>query len=682
MHKRLENGVTSGRRDCFDVGYAWSIDGSADEFVAKRRLALQDLSWLAEAAVPVDELLKEQVALQKLFINNCRSMSEQYETMRKEASRFQKENAALREENENFCASLSDSSTSCGDQVKTASSGSGLRELASHGEKPRPRKRLGSRTRRDKMRAMTLPNKLDDETDDNYFCYGEPKATKAMSTPRAGSQVRHPSINNQNGFFHGRPRSQCDIRPPSSSRVLDDLSERSSFDDTGVSETRDTMCEDPNRTPMSTHAPATAAADEEMERMRKRFAGNPLFPDYTSRKQKVRDDLACQDAVHRYHKTGLFQAIATHAMFESATLIVIVLNSVWLSIDSDLNKAALLYEAHPAFIFAENLFCTLFAAELLIRFMVFRSKVYCLKDGWFVFDAILVFITIAETWVLPGIFYLSGSEGAGHLPENSSAFRLLRLLRLSRMARIVRLLRAVPELMVMMKAIGIALRSVGVTFVLLFIIIYFFSIALSTLLEDTPVGEAKFGSVPEAMNTLFVDGILPDHSSLMQDTGDVHWVFFVVVTFYLLLASVTLLNMLVGILCEVVSVVASEERERMLLHFVHTELLGLLEAVDVRGDCNGLISKKEFEELVTLPRAMQIFDVVGVDLNGLEGLKNLLFDAGAEVPFVDFMDLVLKLRSSNTATVKDFVDLRKFLHYEFKKLGKTVGNALDSNSIC
>mmetsp|Transcript_37084 Transcript_37084/g.102061 ORF Transcript_37084/g.102061 Transcript_37084/m.102061 type:complete len:663 (+) Transcript_37084:86-2074(+) len=658
-------------RDFFDAGNAWSIDGSAEEGIARRRLAVEDLAQLAEeATMPVDELLKEQLALQKLFMDNCRSMSEQYKTVRKEVSRFEKENAALREENQNLFASLSDSSTWCGDEVNLVSFGSGLRELARHGEKPRPR------TRRD----MTLPGIINDGTYDNYCASWGPKTTKVEPTARADFQIRHPSTNSQNEISHGHPTSPWDIRPPSTSPpVFDDTSESASFDDTENPERQNDVCMGPPHSRMSKYAD-----DEEAGRMRKRFE-NPLFPDVNVSKRRMKEDLYRRESARieaHQHKVSLFQAIAKHTVFESATLIVIAVNSVWLSIDTDLNKAALLYEAHPAFIFAENLFCTLFAAELLIRFMVFRSKVYCLKDGWFVFDAILVFITIAETWVLPGIFYLSGSEGAGHLPENSSAFRLLRLLRLSRMARIVRLLRAVPELMVMMKAIGIALRSVGVTFVLLFIIIYFFSIALSTLLEDTPVGEAKFGSVPEAMNTLFVDGILPDHSSLMQDTGDVHWVFFVVVTFYLLLASVTLLNMLVGILCEVVSVVASEERERSLLHFVYTELKSLLMLVDCDGDGNELISKEEFEKLLALPKAAQVFNIIGVDMDGLKGLKNLIFAGGSEMTFVELMDFVLQLRSSNTATVKDFVDLRKFLHYEFKKLGKTVGNALDSNSIC
>eukprot|EP00401_Gymnodinium_catenatum_P058019 CAMPEP_0117607054 /NCGR_PEP_ID=MMETSP0784-20121206/80045_1 /TAXON_ID=39447 /ORGANISM="" /LENGTH=42 /DNA_ID= /DNA_START= /DNA_END= /DNA_ORIENTATION= len=41
------------------------------------------------------------------------------------------------------------------------------------------------------------------------------------------------------------------------------------------------------------------------------------------------------------------------------TLLVIAVNSLWLAIDTDMNKAALLYEADPIFILADTIFCVL-----------------------------------------------------------------------------------------------------------------------------------------------------------------------------------------------------------------------------------------------------------------------------------------------------------------------------------
>ena len=39
-----------------------------------------------------------------------------------------------------------------------------------------------------------------------------------------------------------------------------------------------------------------------------------------------------------------------------------------------------------------------------------------------------------------------------------------------------------------------------------------------------------------------------------------------------------------------------------------------------------------------------------------------------KIPFTEFMSRTLKLRGSNTATVKDLVDLRKWMHKELHQL--------------
>ena len=42
-----------------------------------------------------------------------------------------------------------------------------------------------------------------------------------------------------------------------------------------------------------------------------------------------------------------------------------------------------------------------------------------------------------------------------------------------------------------------------------------------------------------------------------------------------------------------------------------------------------------------------------------------------KIPFQEFMTRTLKLRGSNTATVKDLVDLRKWIHKELYQLRRT-----------
>ena len=66
--------------------------------------------------------------------------------------------------------------------------------------------------------------------------------------------------------------------------------------------------------------------------------------------------------------------------------------------------------------------------------------------------------------------------------------RLIRLLRLSRIARLAKLLRAVPELMILIKGILFATRSVFCTFALLSICIYVFAVMAGSALGSIACG--------------------------------------------------------------------------------------------------------------------------------------------------------------------------------------------------
>ena len=70
------------------------------------------------------------------------------------------------------------------------------------------------------------------------------------------------------------------------------------------------------------------------------------------------------------------------------------------------------------------------------------------------------------------------------------------------------------------------------------------------------------------MSTLLLRGTLPDMADLVEDVGRVNIIYAAFMLFFILLASLTVLNMLVGVLCEVVSVVSAVEKESMTVQFV------------------------------------------------------------------------------------------------------------------
>jgi len=73
--------------------------------------------------------------------------------------------------------------------------------------------------------------------------------------------------------------------------------------------------------------------------------------------------------------------------------------------------------------------------------------------------------------------------------------------------------------------------------------------------------------------------------------------------------------------------------------------------------------------------AVRCLQDVGVDVVGLVDFADFIFEADgvaeeAELEFHEFMNVVLQLRGSNTATVKDIVDLRKFVQNQFDQQRK------------
>jgi hypothetical protein len=376
-----------------------------------------------------------------------------------------------------------------------------------------------------------------------------------------------------------------------------------------------------------------------------------------------------------YKTTGFAQQVARSHAFDNATLAVIGFNALWIMVDTDYNNADVLLDAEPIFIIMENFFCTYFFLEWLFRYVSFKVKKNCLRDAWFVFDSALVFFMVGETWIMTAIIAVLGGAGGGLL-GNASILRLVRLLRLSRMARMARLLRAMPELMVLIKGMAVAMRSVFFTLVLLAGILYIFGIAMVQLTKDTEVGDELFKTVPGAMDTLLLQGILPDEAALVDECEKAGALYKAIALVYILLAGLTVMNMLVGVLCEVVSVVSSVEKESLLVNYVKGTLQHMLTTSGIDTDGDQLIAKNEFGRLLQFEGAAKAIQEVGVDVVGLMDCTDFIFKDGKALSFPEFMDMILQLRGTNTATVKDIVDLRRYVTGELDMMDQRICDTL------
>jgi len=400
-----------------------------------------------------------------------------------------------------------------------------------------------------------------------------------------------------------------------------------------------------------------------------------VFPDMQDMMQQVRNDIVSKptySVFDFYHETGLFQKIAKAQSFESLTLLVISLNSVWIALDTDMNHSDLLIEAHPVFQVGEHFFCLYFTLEWFIRFRSFRVKKNCMRDAWFVFDSVLVFMMVLETWIMTMVMLVFGGAGGGGL-GNASLLRMARLMRLSRMARMARLLRSMPELMILIKGMVAAMRSVLFTLCLLLVLLYVFGIAFRQLSEDTSIGDTYFDSVPSSMYTLLVDGIFMDSLGVVvRDIGEDSIPCAVLFWLFVLVSTLTVMNMLIGVLCEVVSAVAATEKEALTVTFVNNRMKEIVNSIDKNQ--NHRISKDEFVEIINDPKARNVLEEVGVDAVGLVDSASSIFkdyerdEKTKELSFPDFMEAVLQMRGTNSARVKDIVDLRRLVRSESDRI--------------
>jgi len=272
------------------------------------------------------------------------------------------------------------------------------------------------------------------------------------------------------------------------------------------------------------------------------------------------------------------------------------------------------------------------------------------------FDSSLCGLMVGETWVLPLVLIAVDSSASGrNALGDASLLKGFRMLRLMRMARVIRLLNALPELMVLIKGMRVAFRAVSCTVLLLLMIIYIFAVAFRQLTDDTPIGLETFPSVPTSMKFLLVQGTMPDLYESIIPIWHYNDFYAIVFLVFVLIVTLTIMNMLVGVLVGVVNTVTAVEKEQLMVHFVKSNLLELL-----KQDEDGLISRKEFVDLIQMPLAVRSFELMGVDVMGLVDLADFIFTSEEHTLTIgDFFELVMQFRGDNQATVKDIVDLRK-----------------------
>jgi voltage-gated sodium channel len=212
--------------------------------------------------------------------------------------------------------------------------------------------------------------------------------------------------------------------------------------------------------------------------------------------------------------------LANAPWFERFILAVIVANAVVLGAET----YASVEREHGALLHTLNdVFLGVFVAEIAIRFasVGFSPRRY-FAHGWNVFD----FLVVGGAFV-PG------------LRENATLLRVLRLL------RIVRAVRLLPDLRILVVAVGRALPGVGSLALLTLLLLFVYGM-VGWLIFDEEMPD-RFGDVGNAMLTLFVLLSLENMPDLLDRGREVsEWTAGYFVSFALLAAFI-LFNLFIGI---------------------------------------------------------------------------------------------------------------------------------------
>lgn len=337
------------------------------------------------------------------------------------------------------------------------------------------------------------------------------------------------------------------------------------------------------------------------------------------------------------HNHSIFASIADNDHFQHFTLFIIVVNALWIGVDTEWNHKVLVkdngdYPLEPSSIVVENLFCVYFTAEVLIRFFAFRSKCSFWRDAWFVFDSLLVTCMVIETWIIAVIELASGSSGGASFLSNFSALRLLRLLRLTRMAR---LMRSVPELMTLVKGMAAATMAVFWMLLLLVIVMYVFAIVFTSTVGDPEKNndeeldpetcEFMFGTMGDAMMSLFTHGVLGDNLSATvgailafpdgKGGAQGYFLFWFFMLFFGI-SSMTLLNMLLGVLCEVITQTADQEKDSTQVRELRLCIEDAFDLIDINED--GRVCEAEWSQIKANPVVRSQLAALGVEASHMD----------------------------------------------------------------
>lgn len=176
-----------------------------------------------------------------------------------------------------------------------------------------------------------------------------------------------------------------------------------------------------------------------------------------------------------------------------------------------------------------------FVIEISIRFLAEERKRDFFKNGWNIFDTVIVAVSLIP---------ISDSEMA-------TLGRLIRIFRVLRMVSII------PELRMLLNSLLKAMPQLGYVLMLMFIIFYIYAAVGTTIFAK--INPELWGDISISLLTLFRVMTFEDWTDVMYETMAVYplsWAFYLSFIFF---TAFAFLNMVIGIVVNVME----QERQKL-----------------------------------------------------------------------------------------------------------------------
>ncbi|MDJ0881618.1 MAG: ion transporter [Gammaproteobacteria bacterium] len=226
-----------------------------------------------------------------------------------------------------------------------------------------------------------------------------------------------------------------------------------------------------------------------------------------------------------------FERIRSNKAFELFVVAVIIASALLVGVKT--------YELEPTsrslIIWLDLLITIIFVSEITIRFIAEPNKRAFFRNGWNVFDTLVVTISL--------------------IPIDNSD--LVLVARLVRVFRVLRMISIIPELRMLLASLLKALPQLGYVILLMFIIFYIYAAIGATLFES--INPVLWGDIAISMLTLFRVMTFEDWTDVMYETMAVYplsWAFYLSFIFF---TAFAFLNMVIGIVVNVMDA----ENEKM-----------------------------------------------------------------------------------------------------------------------